>query len=92
MMARKLRGMAAAAAVLVLASCGFTPEGDMARDFVKTKGAQAYDAGLENAEWFLCNAASVGSIRRRYGRDAQTVAAYNALCAPSVDIFGGQKP
>lgn len=61
----------------------------MARDFVKTKGAQAYDAGLDNAEWFICHAASVGSIRRRYGGSTQTAAAYNALCAPSVDLFAG---
>lgn len=91
MIARYLRAAALLAVAAALASCGFTPQGDFVRDVVKTRGAEAYDAGLENAEWFLCQAASVGSIRRRFGRDPQTVSAYNAICAPAVDIFGGQK-
>lgn len=76
----------AIAAALALAGCGFTPQGDLARDIVREKGAQAYDEGLENSIWFLCNAASVGSIRRRFGASQESAAAYNALCAPSVDI------
>lgn len=67
-------------APLLLAGCGFTPQGDFARGAVRDYGAQAYDAGLENAEWFLCHAASIGSIRRKYGRDQTTADAYNQLC------------
>lgn len=73
---------------LTLAACGFTPQGDLARDIVREKGAQAYDEGLENAEWFICNAASVGSIRRKYGKDSATAAAYKQLCSPAVDVIG----
>lgn len=64
-------------ASLLLASCGFTPQGDMVRDLVKEKGAQAYDEGLANSVWFMCNAASVGSVRRTFG---DRMEAYNTLC------------
>lgn len=86
------RAVIAAVAALALSSCGFTPQGDLIRDAVKAKGAQAYDEGLENAEWFICYAASVGAVRRKYGRDAQTAQAYNAICAPAVDILGREAP
>lgn len=87
-----MRVAAALAATLAVGACGFTPQGDLIRDTVKAKGAQAYDEGLENAEWFICYAASVGAVRRKYGRDAQTAAAYNAICAPAVDILGREAP
>jgi hypothetical protein len=73
--------------MLSLAGCGFTPQGDLVRDLVKEKGAQAYDEGLENSIWFICNAASVGSIRRRFGGTADSAAAYRALCSPLADII-----
>lgn len=63
---------------LILSACGFTPQGDLARDVIREKGAQAYDEGLANSVWFLCNAASVGSIRRTFGNRMD---AYNALCS-----------
>lgn len=62
---------------LSVSACGFTPQGDMLRGVVRDKGAQAYDEGLANSVWFLCNAASVGSIRRTFGNKMD---AYNALC------------
>ncbi|KKM60281.1 hypothetical protein LCGC14_1543440 [marine sediment metagenome] len=69
-----------AIAVLVLAGCGFTSQGDAIRDFVKVEGAQAYDEGLSNSEFFICKAASVGSVLRRYGRSEETAAAWRAIC------------
>lgn len=65
-------------AALALAGCGFTPQGDLVRDVVRERGAQAYDEGVANSIWFLCNAASVGSIRRTF---ATRMEAYNELCA-----------
>ena len=65
-------------ASLLLASCGFTPQGDLVRGVVREKGAQAYDEGLANSLWFMCNAASVGSIRRAFGKNMD---AYNSLCS-----------
>ncbi len=66
-------------AALLLAGCGLTSEGQALRDAVSTKGAAAYDAGLANAEWFICQAASVGSVRRRYG-SGELADAYRELC------------
>lgn len=67
-------------ASLSLGSCGFTEQGELVRDAVRTYGAQAYDEGLENAEFYICRAASVGSIVRRYGQDAKLFHAWRALC------------
>jgi hypothetical protein len=69
-----------AVAVLLLSGCGLTPQGDLARDFAKTEGALAYDEGLANAEWFVCSAASIGSVQRRYGAAPDLAAAWRSLC------------
>lgn len=74
-------------ALLMLGGCGFTPYGDIARDIASEKGAQAMDEGLVNAEWFVCNAASVGSIKRRYGRTRESAQAYNAICGTTGDTL-----
>ena len=47
---------------------------------VAEKGASLADDMLEDAEWVLCAAASIGSVKRRYGRDPSTAAAYGELC------------
>ena len=65
---------------LFLAGCGLTPAGDAIRDFAKVDGAKAYDEGLANAEWFVCKAASIGSVQRRYGRNRDLAEAWRALC------------
>lgn len=65
---------------LALAACGFTPQGTAVREFVKVEGAKAYDEGLINAEWFICNAASIGAIMRRYGQSEKSAKGWRALC------------
>jgi len=72
--------------LLIIAGCGFTSEGDFARKAVKEYGAQAYDEGLENAEWFICNAVSVGAIRRKYGRTEERAQTYRQLCLGAGDV------
>ena len=69
-----------AATLLFLGACGFTSQGDFVRDAVKDRGAAAFDEGLSNAEWYVCRAASIGSIKRRYGRTTDSVDAYNRFC------------
>lgn len=66
---------------LALAACGQTSQGDMLREAVQQRGADAYDAALENNEWFMCDAASVRSVRKRYGKSPQLAAAYRTICA-----------
>jgi len=68
------------APLLLLAGCGFTSQGDFARDTAAAKGAEAYDAGLENAMWFMCKAASHGSVERKFGTTHELATAYNTLC------------
>lgn len=67
--------------VLGLASCGFTGTGDIVSESIKQYGAQAYDRGLENAEFFICRAASVGSVGRRYMSDETKATAWAVICA-----------
>ena len=69
------------AASFALAGCGFTDTGNLVWDASSRAGAQAFDEGLANAEWFICQAASIGAVKRRYGQSAEDAAAYNALCA-----------
>lgn len=73
-------GVGAIIALFLLAGCGFTPESIAARDLVKAVGAQVYDEGLANSEFFICKAASVGSVLRRYARSEETAAAWRILC------------
>ncbi len=65
---------------LLLAGCGFTETGGRLRDFVAVEGARAYDEGLANAEFFVCRAASIGSVQRRYGGNRETAQAWRTLC------------
>ena len=64
--------------LLFTAACGFTPQGDAIRSTVKEGGAQVMDESLINTEWWLCQGASIGAIKRRYG--GSKAASYNDLC------------
>lgn len=68
-------------AAFVLSGCGFTETGDAFRTVIADKGAKAMDEGLANAEWFMCNAVSVGAVRRRYGHSPKLSFAYDVLCS-----------
>ena len=79
---------------VALGACGFTGQGDLARQAISEGGAQAMDEGLRNAEWFMCSAASIGSVKRRYGKTQDTADAYNTLCGLEGDsrIVVGNQP
>lgn len=70
---------------LALGACGFTPQGDAVRQAISIEGAKAMDQGLVNTEWFMCNGASVGSVRRRYGKSKDTAEAWRTLCGDNPD-------
>ncbi len=77
----ELRGVLKAAVVFTfvfLAGCGFTSQGNIVRQAISAGTARAAEAGLQNAEWFLCEAAPIGPIKRRYAGDKAD--AYNKLC------------
>ena len=70
------RILAALAAAFFMASCSSTVS-----IAVADKAAEIQDQALANAEYAICNAFSVGAIRRRYGKSNELAAAYNNLCA-----------
>ena len=65
---------------LLLGGCGFTQTGDFLTAVAKSKGAQAYDKGITNAEYYLCVVASVGSIKRAYFKSQESANTYNTFC------------
>lgn len=78
--------------LMFLSGCGQTQIGDRIRDAIKERGAEVYDTGLENAEFFICRGASVGAVMRRYGSDVEKAQAWRTLCTADPDgvdaIFG----
>jgi hypothetical protein len=80
-------------AILLLGGCGLTPQSEAVRDLAASSGAQAYDEGLANAEWFVCQAASVGSVQRRYGAAPDLAAAWRSLCLGAGEpVFAEETP
>ena len=87
----RVRLLAPVAGALLLAGCGFTPQGDMIRAAVKAGGAQVMDEGLNNAEWYICQAASIGAVRRHYGKPG-LAEAYRTLCDQNgADLFAEER-
>lgn len=62
---------------LLLASCSTV---DTARGVIKQKGATLASEALVDAEWLVCNAATVGSIKRRYGQTVERADTYKDFC------------
>lgn len=87
-----LRALLIVGCLVSLTACGQTTQGSLIRDAVKARGAEVYDEGLENAEFFICRAASVGAVMRRYGFSAEKAAAWRVLCTTDPDgvdtLFG----
>jgi len=71
--------------MLFLGACGLTPQGSALRAALTGTATQAMDEGLINAEFFMCKAASVGSIQRRYGQSEDLADAWRTLCLPGRD-------
>lgn len=67
---------------LALGGCGLTPQGDFLRSAIADRGSDGARIGLENAVWFLCRAATRGSIQDYFGRTEELADAYNTLCPP----------
>jgi len=63
---------------LLLAGCA---EYTAISNSVKGTGAAAYDQALSDAEFVICYAASVGSVRRRYGVTQEMADTYHKLCS-----------
>ncbi len=64
--------------VLFMAGCGFTSQGTAIKEIIFKGAAKAGDAGLENAERFICELAPIGAVKKRY--QDKRAQAYNTLC------------
>lgn len=74
------------AALLALAACGNAREA--AREgfeALQTEGAAAADTLAKGAEWVVCNAATVGAVRRRWGQSVEEAKVYAAFCSSPQD-------
>lgn len=66
--------------VVFLAGCGLTPQGDAIRRAAAEYTKKVGTTSLQNSEWFMCEAAPIGAVKRRYKGDKAD--AYNILCDP----------
>ena len=64
--------------MLLTAGCGFTSQGTAIKELVFKGAAKAGDAGLENAERFICELVPIGAVKKRY--QGERARAYNTLC------------
>lgn len=64
--------------LVFLGGCGFTSQGTAIKEIVFKGAAKAGDAGLENAERFICEIAPIGAVKKRY--QGERAKAYNTLC------------
>lgn len=65
-------------AVIIFSLSGCVTLGGIAQ-----KGATGADTALQISAWGMCDAASVGSIRRWIGDDPGKIEAWQTLCAKS---------
>jgi hypothetical protein len=81
-----LRGML----VLTIAATGLSgcAEWQATRAGIADHGAQASDAALQDARWWMCNASPVGALRRSI-QSPRDLAAWQQLCRePAFDPGG----
>lgn len=62
-----------AVAVLVISGCAQL-------QFATQQGAEVADGALAGGAFTICTAATVGSIRRRYGNNPEQMAAWQLFC------------
>ena len=67
-------------AIFLMLGLGACETIEAGRLVANEKGAEFADLALEQAEFVICRAASVGSVMRRYGSNTQTAQAYLQLC------------
>lgn len=64
-------------ALLFLGAC---TEFTATKKAVAVKGAELSDSALVDAEWWVCYAASIGSVKRRYGATVERADTYKDFC------------
>jgi len=66
--------------LLATAGCAIDPRLDAAKTAAVDTASRVADDALEAYEWGVCTAATVGSIRRRYGTSAPRMEAWQRFC------------
>lgn len=61
-------------------AAGLLISGCATLDRVAVEGAKVADDVLTTAEWTLCEAATRGSLKRRYGTSIERATAYKEFC------------
>ncbi len=72
--------------LFALTGCGISVYSDTARTTASEKGKKLAATSLENAEWWMCRAASVGAIKDRYGVNTQKSIAYHIICQGDTEV------
>ena len=67
--------------LLIALAAGLLLSGCVVKDAVRAKAADAFDSGLQDSEAFICNDASIGSVKRRYGRSSERARVYEDFCS-----------
>ena len=63
--------------MMMLSACASV---DVAKKAIANKAAQASATALLDAEWWVCRAASVGSVKDRYGQSVERSMLYKNFC------------
>ncbi len=66
--------------LLLLATGCVTSTGNALKATAMSRGAAIADEGLAGAKWFVCKGATVGSVKREYGRTVEDAEAYRKFC------------
>ena len=75
-----MRNLLLLTALIALSACGVTPKGDLIRQTVAEVSDKLADDQLEVGEYLLCNRATIGAIKRRYGQSTSKLTAYFVFC------------
>ena len=72
---------------LLLTSCASI---DTVKTAIAVKGAELSAQALVDAEWWVCRAASVGSVKDRYGQSQDRSDLYKEFCdgAAAANVIG----
>ena len=73
------------ALVILVSGCGLTDKGNAFRNYFQEKAAIATTQMLDNSVWYTCEAASIGSIRKRFGSSQQTAFIYHNFCLRGIN-------
>jgi hypothetical protein len=70
---------------LALAGC-VTATGDRVKDAVLGKASEISAEGLVASEFYVCKAAPIGTVLKRYGHSDERAKEYKEFCNPNTEV------